>query len=291
MPNPTLTLIYLFPVTFSLSGPTLAVIVLSQIDTCYFNDLAGKAKWSLDFVLVKAGDKEPLAEVPHSEYYLRSVNLEIPLEAGDYIVYVRLDRNSKVTDADNHNRSISEPLHCIEGRPPYIPRNGLQTLIEKDFAEFERKKAEDEKVKTGTSEEVSDDGTVTTTTTTTVTTETKQIVVKSTTKSKAKLGALAETTPEVTTVSTSESNAATGTAAPTAATADGQASSATAGSAVPAVKVEDGKVTVPYDDINNVVVGLRVYTNKDVPETVVGRLRDDKKDATTTTATATVTAK
>ncbi|KAF6759437.1 hypothetical protein DFP72DRAFT_885181 [Ephemerocybe angulata] len=293
--------------TFSLSGPTLAVIVLSQIDTRYFKDLAGKARWSLDFVLVKAGEKEPLAEVPHSEYDLRSVNLEIPLEAGDYIVYVRLDRNIKVTDADTHPEAVAESKlrklsriitarsqsHSIasnfkkEDHTTYLGTS-LQTLIETDFAEFEKKKAEDEKVKTSTTEEVSDDGTVTTTTTTVVT-ETKQIVVKSATKPKAD-GAPAETTPEVTTVSTSESNAATGTAAPTAPTADGQATSATAGSTAPAVKVEDGKVTVPYDDINNVVVGLRVYTNKDVPVTVVGRLRGDKKDATTTTATATVTA-
>ena len=75
-------------VTFSLSGPTLAVIVLSQIDTRYFRDLAGKAKWSLDFVLVKEGEKQPIAEVPHSKFNLRSVNLEVELEAGNYTVYV-----------------------------------------------------------------------------------------------------------------------------------------------------------------------------------------------------------
>ncbi|KAG2011227.1 hypothetical protein CC2G_011370 [Coprinopsis cinerea AmutBmut pab1-1] len=81
--------------TFSLSGPTQAVIVLSQIDTRYFRDIAGRARWSLDFVLVKEGEKEPIAEVTHSEFHLRSVNMEIHLEEGNYIVYVRLDRTIK----------------------------------------------------------------------------------------------------------------------------------------------------------------------------------------------------
>jgi hypothetical protein len=38
---------------------------------------------------VKEGEKEPLAESLHSDFYLRSANLEIELEAGNYIVYVR----------------------------------------------------------------------------------------------------------------------------------------------------------------------------------------------------------
>ena len=46
----------------------------------------------MDFTLVKEGEKEPLAESAHSEFFLRSVHLEIELEAGTYTVYVRLDR-------------------------------------------------------------------------------------------------------------------------------------------------------------------------------------------------------
>ena len=79
-------------VTFSLSGPSSTVIVLSQLDSRYFRDVAGQASWSLDFTLVKEGEKEPIAESAHSEFYLRSVYLEAELEAGNYIVYVRLDR-------------------------------------------------------------------------------------------------------------------------------------------------------------------------------------------------------
>ena len=46
----------------------------------------------MDFTLVKEGEKEPIAESAHSEFYLRSVHLEVELDAGNYIVYVRLDR-------------------------------------------------------------------------------------------------------------------------------------------------------------------------------------------------------
>lgn len=77
---------------FTLSRPSNVVIVLSQLDSRYYRDVAGRASWTMDFTLVKEGEKEPLAESAHSEFYLRNVHLEIDLEAGSYIVYVRLDR-------------------------------------------------------------------------------------------------------------------------------------------------------------------------------------------------------
>ena len=42
----------------------------------------------MDFTLVKEGQKEPIADSGHSDFYLRSVQLEVELEAGNYIVYV-----------------------------------------------------------------------------------------------------------------------------------------------------------------------------------------------------------
>jgi len=47
----------------------------------------------MDFALVKQGEKEPIAQSVHSSFYLRSVHLEAKLDAGTYLVYVRLDRN------------------------------------------------------------------------------------------------------------------------------------------------------------------------------------------------------
>jgi hypothetical protein len=78
--------------------------------------------------------------------------------------------------------------------------------------------------------------------------------------------------------------------APSAGLEDGASGESSTTETVITVTVEGGKVTVPYDDINNVTIGLRVYTNKDVPATVVGRLREDKKETKTATATATATA-
>lgn len=131
---------------------------------------------------------------------------------------------------------------------------------------------------------MSEDGSVTTTTTI-VTTETKQVIVKTPAKKPAE--------------STSPSAAlleGAAPVAPTAALGEGVEDGAAAAdgtapeSSVATITVEGGKVTVPYDDTNHVTIGLRVYTNKDVPASVVGRLRDEKKETKTTTASASATA-
>ncbi|KAF8797363.1 cysteine proteinase, partial [Phlegmacium glaucopus] len=74
--------------TFSPPGHSTTVIVLSQLDPRYYRDVAGLASWTMDFTLVKEGQKEPIAESGHLDFYLRSVHLEVNLEAGNYIVYV-----------------------------------------------------------------------------------------------------------------------------------------------------------------------------------------------------------
>jgi hypothetical protein len=68
----------------------LAVLVLSRLDERYFRDVSARSYWNLNFVLVKEGEKEPLAESVHAMFWARSVNLEIELEAGKYFVYVSL---------------------------------------------------------------------------------------------------------------------------------------------------------------------------------------------------------
>jgi hypothetical protein len=77
-----------FTVTFSLPKAAFAIIVLSQLDTRYFKEIAGISSWTLEFALVKGGEKDPLAETMSTLFYSRSVNLEIDLEAGEYVVYV-----------------------------------------------------------------------------------------------------------------------------------------------------------------------------------------------------------
>ncbi|THU76890.1 cysteine proteinase [Dendrothele bispora CBS 962.96] len=80
--------------TFSLSEPTLAIIVLSQIDIRYFNQISGRSHWQFDFVIFKVGEKEIVAESSLSRLYARSVNVEVNLDAGDYVIHVRLDRTT-----------------------------------------------------------------------------------------------------------------------------------------------------------------------------------------------------
>ena len=68
------------------------MIVLSKLDDRYFRDLCGRANWTMDFNLVREGERTPIASSNHSFLFRRSVNLEATLEAGTYHVYVRLDR-------------------------------------------------------------------------------------------------------------------------------------------------------------------------------------------------------
>jgi hypothetical protein len=77
-------------VTISMAKPSHAMIVLSQLDKRYFEDISGRSNWSLDFVIYKQGETEALAESLHARYFSRSVNLEIPLEAGEYVVHVSI---------------------------------------------------------------------------------------------------------------------------------------------------------------------------------------------------------
>lgn len=44
--------------------------------------------WNLDFILAREGETEPIAESSYSFFYTRSVNVELNLEAGNYVVLV-----------------------------------------------------------------------------------------------------------------------------------------------------------------------------------------------------------
>jgi hypothetical protein len=82
-------------VTFSLPQATFAIIVVSQLDARYFKEISGMSMWSLDFVLAKRGEKEPIAESASAMLYSRSVNLEMDLDAGEYVVYVSLSNKMR----------------------------------------------------------------------------------------------------------------------------------------------------------------------------------------------------
>jgi hypothetical protein len=79
-------------VTVSVPGDTPAVFVLSQVEDRYYQDLAGPYKWSFEFVVYARDGEEPVATTMHNTFWQRSMTVEVDLEAGEYVVHVRISR-------------------------------------------------------------------------------------------------------------------------------------------------------------------------------------------------------
>ncbi|KAL0581784.1 hypothetical protein V5O48_000261 [Marasmius crinis-equi] len=159
--------------TFSLPKTSKAVIVLSQLDDRFFKEISGRCYWTFDFVLFKKGEKGYVAESSTSRLYSRSVNLEVELEAGDYVVHVRLDRRvrpdrprgyydsnsadwderalSRVLTERAKSQSIASNFHAdTEAKNLPIP---LDILAGQDLSELEKKALEIAKAKKKEAEE------------------------------------------------------------------------------------------------------------------------------------------
>ncbi|KAK0441733.1 uncharacterized protein EV420DRAFT_1649976 [Desarmillaria tabescens] len=78
--------------TITLPAATKAVIVLSQLNNRYFKPISGFLHWTFDFAVFKKGEKDIIAQSSASRVLARSINVELDLEAGSYVVHVRLDR-------------------------------------------------------------------------------------------------------------------------------------------------------------------------------------------------------
>ncbi|KIK66127.1 hypothetical protein GYMLUDRAFT_257995 [Collybiopsis luxurians FD-317 M1] len=146
--------------TFSLPKPSAAMIVLSQLDTRFFEEISGRYFWTFDFVVFRKGEKDYLAHSAPSRLWCRSVNLELDLEAGDYVVHVRLDRHARspareqdyikshqsVWDQRIYTRVLSErtKARSIAANFKYELQTGLMpfpmdVLAGQDLAEIEKK--------------------------------------------------------------------------------------------------------------------------------------------------------
>ncbi|EJC98426.1 cysteine proteinase [Fomitiporia mediterranea MF3/22] len=79
--------------TFSLPKASATIIVLSQSDDRFYKALASSSSWNFDFILFKRGVNEPIASSELSYVLRRSCKLRIDLDAGDYVVHVRLNRS------------------------------------------------------------------------------------------------------------------------------------------------------------------------------------------------------
>ncbi|CAE6435973.1 unnamed protein product [Rhizoctonia solani] len=81
--------------SFNVKEDTPAVIVLSQLNDRHFSEISGYSQWTLEFVVYRKGApaSDPYTSSAHTIFWRRSVNVELGnLEAGDYVVHVRLDR-------------------------------------------------------------------------------------------------------------------------------------------------------------------------------------------------------
>ena len=214
-----------------------------------------------------------------------------------------------------HNRKIHLWFgsELISDKDKFLPLS-LESLIQLDYDEYEQKKkkaAEETTTSTSVKEDTGDGGgIVTTTTTTTTTTKVETIVVNK----KAAAAAAANTiikldppsspadlvVPDKPALSVeTERPTVNGNITPTAPNIDtntppdsnsvvsnegyarenSQQRGYNYGDTTDTKKEEEkGKVVIPHDDSNSIYVGLRVYTHKDVPAVVVGRLKAIKKE-------------
>lgn len=67
------------------------MVVLAQLDKRYFLGLESLVNFSLEFCIYKKDEDEPVALSTHHGFWDRSVDIEIDLEAGDYVVQVKND--------------------------------------------------------------------------------------------------------------------------------------------------------------------------------------------------------
>ncbi|KAF8716548.1 Cysteine proteinase, partial [Rhizoctonia solani] len=82
--------------TLNVTESSPAVIVLSQLDDRYFSQISGRWAWSLEFYVYRkdSPSTEPYAISEHTMLWRRNVHVELgKLEAGEYVVHVRLDRD------------------------------------------------------------------------------------------------------------------------------------------------------------------------------------------------------
>jgi hypothetical protein len=172
----------------------------------------------------------------------------------------------------------------------------LEELIKTDLEEFRKK--EEEKAAVVTTSEENEDGSVTTTTTTT-TTKVEKVVIKKAASAKTHTKADDKLRATAVTTSTPIEQSTGGTTTPATTNSSENQLESTSGShrtrfaqnkSPHAPRGENhgdppdtsaqpkGKVSLPQESNDKVVIGLRVYTHKDVTCSVEGKLKTGCKD-------------
>ena len=188
---------------------------------------------------------------------------------------------------------------CFRIRAKYLATS-LDELIQHDVEDFEKKKESGDPVVI--KEEADETGNIFTTTTTT-TTIIEKVVVRGSAASRSPVITVDESGPvvdvptETTTTTTTSTNGASTPAAPNDPSDDPNVPDTVAeGPKNRRTRCEEkndddkeemkGKILVDHDDPNAVYIGLRVYTHKDVPAVIVGRLKTPAVSSTTPAAVA-----
>lgn len=95
---------------FTIAKPGPVVIVCSQLDERYFKGLEGQYRFELSFRVHKSGEEDYV--VRSQGYYRmnRSINVELELEAGDYVVVVKIDalRNERIMPVEDVIRAFAK---------------------------------------------------------------------------------------------------------------------------------------------------------------------------------------
>ncbi|KAJ7125785.1 cysteine proteinase [Mycena crocata] len=296
--------------TITIPKPSFTILVLSQLDSRYFNDISGRWYWSFDFLLFKRGQTEPLAMSSQPRFYSRSVNLELNLEAGDYVVHVRLDRNirreknyyensvdgwnqrklSRVLTAKAQSQSIVSNFKAeSQGKNLVIPVEALAGL---NFADMEKKAIEEAEAQKKEAEAAAllanpppPVVTTTTTTTTTVTTisaDGKKTVTTNDIVNEKPAAELTPTPADSTVTPEAPVLPETGETQPAAAVEIKPVEPAAVPAPVPIVSPFPPSENVPEEvsEDDTVYMGLRVYTDKDGgAATIGGQLRHEMEAA------------
>ncbi|KAJ3522261.1 hypothetical protein NM208_g12934 [Fusarium decemcellulare] len=128
----------------------MVVIVLSQLDDRYFEDLKGQYEFVLHFLLKSADDATPICQVrPVHQWDRRSINCEVELEPGTYEVIPKI-----IAERSEYQPTVQQIVEmAVDRNPQKLRQIGLQYDLAHakggimDEDEALRKKRENEKRK------------------------------------------------------------------------------------------------------------------------------------------------
>ncbi|KAK7995462.1 calpain family cysteine protease [Apiospora arundinis] len=139
---------------FTLAKPGPVVIVLSQLDDRYYRGLEGQYRFELNFRVHKAGQEDYVVRSISPYCQKRSVNVELELEAGDYLVLMKVNatRNMSILPIEemvrNYARDRRDKLVAVGMSYDLAHSKGQVVESEEEKRarkEYERRKKEKEK--------------------------------------------------------------------------------------------------------------------------------------------------